>query len=124
MTGAAGSQADPAEIARAFDLFVEPGECIEIRALKVDGTKRTDSGYFNSREHFVSAAVALSGRAPGIYFTLNRIDPALLRAITTESNGGRRRPQPTTTSHDCSGYRSTSIPNGLRESHRPTRSTP
>ena len=78
MTGAAGSQADPAEIGRAFDLLVEPGGVVEIRALKVDGTKRTDSGYFNSREQFVSDAVALSGSAPGVYFTLNRIDPALL----------------------------------------------
>ena len=78
MTGAARSQADPAEIGRAFDLLVEPGGVVEIRALKVDRTKRTDSGYFNSREQFVSDAVALSGRAPGVYFTLNRIDPELL----------------------------------------------
>jgi len=72
------SKADPVTIRRAFDLLVEPGGVVEIRALRVQGGKRTDSGYFNDREKFVSAAEELSGIAPGIYFTLNQIDPALI----------------------------------------------
>src|SRR5690606_6172912 len=74
----ATAKADIEEIERAIRLFHEPGGVVELRALGVGGRKRTDSGYFDDPAKLAQAAAHLSGRADGVYFTLNEINPALL----------------------------------------------
>ena len=71
--------ADVDEIRRAFDLFVEPGGVVELRAPNVDRhSNRTDSGYYDAADPLARDAAPLSGRAPGVYMTMNAIQPALL----------------------------------------------
>ena len=93
-----GLPADPAVIRRALALFVEPGAVVELRIFDTprDGTV---SGYFDDLDALVQAAVAWSGKAPGVYITMNRLDPALLararnrvrfRAKQTTSDGDVR----------------------------------
>ena len=75
-TTAALTRADPSEIRRALDLLLQPEQVAEIRALH---TRRgTVSGYFDSFGKLAQAAANLSGRAPGVYVTLNPINPDLL----------------------------------------------
>lgn len=76
-----------------YDLFFFPGEVVEIRAY---GLSRNNPawegwaagagivyGYFDNGPDFAKAAQALEkARAPGIYYTLNPVNPALLsRAV-------------------------------------------
>ena len=72
--------ADRQEIERALAVLFEPGQVVELRALEVveRGWPRTVSGYFDSMFLLAEAAVALSGRAKGVYVTANEINPALL----------------------------------------------
>jgi len=65
------------EIQRALTVIVGTGNVCELRALGVDGRKRTDGGYFND---FSKAAQAASGclTSKGVYFVLNAINPDLL----------------------------------------------
>ncbi|MDP6063850.1 MAG: hypothetical protein QGI49_03565, partial [SAR202 cluster bacterium] len=64
------------EIRSALSLLVEQGEVVELR---VPGTSRgTCSGYFDDGQLLGDAAVELSGQGPGVYITLNRVDPTLL----------------------------------------------
>lgn len=65
------------EAARCFGLFLPEGAVVEIRAL---GAERggTVSGYFNDREAAMEAALAWSGRAEGVYVTVNPVDAELL----------------------------------------------
>lgn len=58
-------------------LVMPPGAVIEIRGLGAEGGG-TVSGYFNERDKAFSAACALSGKAEGIYITLNPVNPALI----------------------------------------------
>ena len=60
----------------AFDLLLELGAVAELRALGT--TQRTVSGYFTNPDAMARAATALSGKAEGVYFTLNPVNPALL----------------------------------------------
>ena len=95
--------ADTDEIRRACALLVEPGGVVELRALNVDGrSNRTDSGYYDDPDALVRDVVQLSGRAPGLYLTMNTIDPALLaryanrietyaKLATADHNVTRRR---------------------------------
>jgi len=68
---------DPAEIARALDILVEPESVCELRVLKT-GKTRTVRGYFDNIDAAVEAAAAWSGQAPAVYLTLNPVNPALL----------------------------------------------
>ncbi len=53
----------------------------ELRALNVGG-QGTVSGYFDDHEKLAHAAAVYSGKASGIYFTLNPVNPDLLaRAV-------------------------------------------
>lgn len=78
---------------KVYNLFFNPGEVTEIRAY---GLKRSNPGwegwaggagivfgYFNNPDDFAKAAAALDqAKAPGIYFTLNPVNPDLLaRAV-------------------------------------------
>jgi len=64
------------EIQRAVSLIVE---CSSVAELRVLHTKQgTRSGYFDDQDRLVEAARAFSGKAPGVYVTLNPIRPELL----------------------------------------------
>lgn len=69
---------DIATIADALHTLVAPGDVIELRIPKVDGKRRTDSGYFNDLDKAARAAAFYDGRASGVYVTLNPAIPALL----------------------------------------------
>jgi hypothetical protein len=68
----------PEEIERAAGLIMAPGEVYELRVPKA-GRQKTISGYFSSVQSLVQSATALDeGSYPGIYITLNPVNPALL----------------------------------------------
>jgi AAA domain len=92
--------ADPDEIRRAIDLTCEPGAVYEVRA--PDSRQGTASGYFSEPAKLAAAAARLSGQAPGVYITLNPVNPDLLaraanrsvpfaKATTTDADIFRRR---------------------------------
>ncbi len=64
-------------IRKALTLLCEPGEVAELRILHT-GRTGTVSGYFNDVEAMAQAAAQWSGRAPGVYVTLNPCSAALL----------------------------------------------
>lgn len=71
---------DESEIRRALAILAPSGVC-EIRAPKTRQNSRyeaTTAGYFDNPDDAVKAVAKLAGRAPGIYITLNPVDPALL----------------------------------------------
>jgi hypothetical protein len=70
---------DPTEIARAINVLFAPESVVELRAMDVP-KQATVSGYFDGqhRERLIQAAVEISGKAPGVYVTLNPVDPTLL----------------------------------------------
>jgi len=63
-----------------FNLFVHPGEIIEVRAMGVDRKKNMVlSGYFDNHNDFCKAVKETDKRQhAGIYFTLQVIDPRLI----------------------------------------------
>lgn len=67
-----------AVIREALDCLTEDGQTVELRVLGVHGKRRTDSGYFSDWEKLARAAASYEGRAEGIYFTLNPVNPSLL----------------------------------------------
>jgi hypothetical protein len=81
-------QADTDEIARAIGLLFDPDTVVELRALKAPKAG-TVSGYFDGehREELIQAATEWSGKAQGVYVTLNPVHPDLLARA---SNRARR----------------------------------
>jgi hypothetical protein len=74
-------QAQVAEIIAALKLFRRLEDVTELRALGVrsyNGHKMVMNGYFNNIDLFAKEAANLSGRAEGVYFTPNPVNPALL----------------------------------------------
>jgi len=73
------TQADEAKkkIQNSINQFFTEGDVWELRIPKA-GKAGTVSGYFNDPEAFTKAAVHYSGKAPGVYFTLNPVRPDLL----------------------------------------------
>jgi hypothetical protein len=74
---------DRAEIEKALQLFLEPGQVVELRALHVVqryGQPKTVAGFFDAGPltEMAAAAAELSPRATGVYFTLNPLNPDLL----------------------------------------------
>lgn len=67
-----------ATIRDALTTLCAPGQIVELRIPKIDNKKRTDSGYFSDFGKLASAAVRYDGKASGIYFTINPVEPALL----------------------------------------------
>src|SRR5260221_11803181 len=63
---------------RGLACLTEIGQVTELRILGIQGKKRTDSGYFSDPEKLAKAATSYDGRAEGIYFTVNPVNPALL----------------------------------------------
>ncbi|MBE9571635.1 MAG: hypothetical protein IMF11_13485, partial [Proteobacteria bacterium] len=98
----------PKPLSEVYELFFEPGEVVEIRALALTGKSRdwegyarknnVVSGYFDNADDFAHAAQALDERkARGVYFTINPTDPSLIarannrliaspKATTTDQN--------------------------------------
>src|SRR3712207_3705820 len=74
--------ADGAQILRALDLLLRPGQVTELRALDVStpGFRRphTESGYFDDRAALAAAAADLSPHAKGVYIIPNPVEAALL----------------------------------------------
>jgi hypothetical protein len=63
--------------------ILAPDQVVELRALHVQqryGRPRTVAGFFSAEhvERMVKEALALSGKAKGVYFTLNPLNPDLL----------------------------------------------
>ena len=73
---------DPAEIRRALDLLLSPGQVTELRALGASTPEyrrpHTVSGYFDDPDALAHAATDLAHRAQGVYVVLNPVNPALL----------------------------------------------
>jgi hypothetical protein len=86
-------QHDPREIARALELLHRPDDVFEIRAPKT--REGTISGYFNNPAAAMKAIAGLNGSGPGVYVTLNPVQPALLARAAN-----RLKPYATTTTGD------------------------
>ena len=64
------------QIQQALALLCEHDQVVELR---VPGTSQgTHSGYFDDKEVLEAAALQLDGQGPGIYITINPINPTLL----------------------------------------------
>ena len=73
------SVSDIDAVAQQLAPLLDAGQVVELRVLGVDGrSNRTDSGYFDNLDDLARYAASYSGRAPGIYVTLNPVNPALL----------------------------------------------
>jgi hypothetical protein len=88
--------ADPVEIRRALGVLLEPGATAELRVLHA-GRDGTVSGYFNDHDALTREAARWSGKAPGIYVTLNPVLPAL---FARAANRVRPRAEQTTSDRD------------------------
>ncbi len=73
---ASAPKADVAEIQRTLDLLLEQGQVAELRIPNTNHA--TVSGYFTDFGKLAQAAGANSGKAPGVYLTLNPVNPDLL----------------------------------------------
>lgn len=94
------------QIARALRVYRQPGEVVEIRSLKVQGTygkPKTWSGYFDDIEIAARVARDIDNlEHQGVFFTVQRINPALLaRRSNRLSEAGD---VPTTSDHDVFAY--------------------
>jgi hypothetical protein len=88
--------ADRAEIGRAFDVLVPAGAVVEVRVPKMR-QGGTASGYFDDRAKFIDAGASVNGHGPGVYLTINPVQPALLARAC---NRIRPRADVTTTDRD------------------------
>lgn len=76
MSSAPRLSSDIEMIRRALHLLIQPGAVCELR---VPHTQRgTVSGYFNDLDRLAEVAAKMSGKATGVYFTLNPVRPDLL----------------------------------------------
>lgn len=69
-------QPDVAETRRAVNIIVGSFGVVELRVPKA-GQLGTISGYFDNPEALAKAAVEADGNGPGVYVTLNPVNPAL-----------------------------------------------
>jgi putative DNA primase/helicase len=70
---------EQAEVQRSLEYLLGPSATFEIRILGVGGNpKRTDGGYFNDFSKAATSIHAYQGRAAGVYFTINEVNPDLL----------------------------------------------
>jgi hypothetical protein len=66
------------EIITALRVLYRPDQIIELRIPNVPRGTGTIAGWFDNVEELADAALELNGRVPGLYTTLNEINPALL----------------------------------------------
>lgn len=64
------------QIREVAGLLFEPGQVVELRVLNTN--KATVAGYFDDLDALAAAAVKWNGKAPGVYWTLNPVNPELL----------------------------------------------
>jgi hypothetical protein len=95
--------ADPrSQIMTALRVLFRPGQVVELRVPNHPRGNATTAGYFDRHDMLAEWANGLSGKAPGVYVTLNEIDPALLARVcnrveewakqtTTDADVQRRR---------------------------------
>src|SRR3954451_18897234 len=69
------------EILAALRVLYCPGQVIELRVPHYPQNNATTAGYFDDADALAKCAHDLSGRAPGVYVTLNEINPALLARV-------------------------------------------
>jgi hypothetical protein len=65
---------DEEEVMRGFRLLTAPGELYELRVPNC-GQNGVVSGYYDSPEALADIVKDVSGQAPGVYMTLNPVDP-------------------------------------------------
>jgi hypothetical protein len=66
------------EILATHSLLFRPGQVVELRVPKYPRGNATTAGYFNDPSALAEYALRASGLAPGVYVTLNELNPALL----------------------------------------------
>jgi hypothetical protein len=64
-------------IERALGILVEPGSVVELRVPKA-ARRATVSGYYNDVRKLAESAADMSGKAEGVYVTLNPVRPDLI----------------------------------------------
>jgi hypothetical protein len=69
------------EIRDTFATLFQPGQVVEVRILHHPRANSTTAGYFDDHDKAAAAAARYSGKCPGVYVTLNEINPALLARI-------------------------------------------
>jgi len=71
-------KANLAEVKRGIAVLVKPGDVVEVRIPKT--RSGVVSGYFDDHEALAAAILEADSnyKAPGVYYTLNQINPALL----------------------------------------------
>jgi hypothetical protein len=87
--------ADP--VREGLAVLFDPADVVELRALDCPRGNSTTSGYFDDFDKLAEAALSLSGRCPGVYVTLNPVNPALL---ARSANEVRPWAKETTKDHD------------------------
>lgn len=95
---------DKATILEALKVLFDPADVVELRAMKTNGPKRTDSGYFDSAHwgDLADKAMCLSQIGDAVYITLNPVDPQLLGRC---SNRIQRYAKSTTSDKDVTRRR-------------------
>lgn len=64
------------QIREVAELLFEKGQVVELRVLNT--VKATVAGYFDDLDALAAAATKWNGKAPGVYWTLNPVNPDLL----------------------------------------------
>ena len=101
MSSTAMTRSDQSEIERFAHLVIESGSVAELRIPKA-GRAGTVSGYFDDPAAFVKAGEKWSGKAPGVYATLNPCKTALL---ARSQNRTKQRVDTTTTDKEIAKRR-------------------
>jgi hypothetical protein len=70
------------EILAALSVLYRPEHVVELRAPCYPRGSATTAGYFDDAIALAENALDLSGKASGVYVTLNEIDPALLARVS------------------------------------------
>ena len=89
------------EVIEKLTFLFSPGQVIELRIPK--SKSGPISGYFNDFNRLVQEAVKFDEKVPGIYVTLNPINPDLLYRAKNKLRYGREA-QPTTSDNDIKEY--------------------
>src|SRR5438874_12374169 len=67
---------DIAEVRRAVETLMPPGSVVELRVPRTG--QHPLGGYFNDRDLMAQTAARISGKAEGVYMTLNPVKADLL----------------------------------------------
>jgi hypothetical protein len=68
-------------VRQALAVLFQPGQVVELRIPNYPRSGITASGYFDDHDKAAAAAMKYSGKAAGVYVTLNRINPGLLARV-------------------------------------------